>query len=54
MKERGESVSAEAGHPQKALHEVTLSDLGITRLQSHRWQKLADVPKDKFGENPLH
>jgi hypothetical protein len=25
-----------------------LTDLGITRDQSSKWQKLADVPKDDF------
>jgi hypothetical protein len=26
----------------------TLSDLGVSRLQSSRWQKLADVPQEDF------
>lgn len=28
----------------------TLEDLGVTEKQSHRWQKLASVPDDKFEE----
>lgn len=32
---------AAAGRPQKASHDVTLSDLGVTRKQSSRWQQLA-------------
>jgi hypothetical protein len=29
---------------------ATLADLNINRSQSSRWQKLADMPKDKFEE----
>jgi hypothetical protein len=28
--------------------ESTLADLGITRYQSSTWQKLAEIPDDKF------
>jgi hypothetical protein len=27
---------------------LTLEDLGITRIQSHRWQLESEVPGDKF------
>ena len=41
-----------AGRPQKSLHDVrifpTLSDLGITYIQSHRWQLEASIPDDIF------
>ena len=29
------------GRPEKTSQDVTLSDLGITRMQSHRWQREA-------------
>ena len=30
--------------------EATLADMGISKDQSSKWQKLADVPEDKFEE----
>lgn len=35
------------GRPQKASHDVTVSlaDLGVTRMQSHRWQTVARIPR---------
>ena len=32
------------------VNDQTLSDLGIERIQSHRWQKIASIPEDKFEE----
>jgi hypothetical protein len=32
----------------KASNVTTLSDLGITRDQSAKWQKLAEVPQPRF------
>lgn len=29
----------------------TLSDLGISRFQSHRWQKVADIPREFFEDH---
>ena len=30
-------------------HDVTrLADLGIAKMDSHRWQKIASVPEDDF------
>lgn len=39
------------GNPQ-LLHGATigLSDLGIERTASHRWQSLAEIPEDEFNE----
>jgi len=34
------------------LHDVTpLSELGITKMQSHRWQREAELPEDEFEEH---
>jgi N6-adenosine-specific RNA methylase IME4 len=51
----GESLAkmekAAGGRPTKtsnATLQVSLGDLGIQRMQSHRWQTLATVPEDEF------
>jgi len=36
------------GGDQAKLHDVTLSDLGITPIQSHRWQLEAGVLKNHY------
>lgn len=30
--------------------DLTLSDLGIGKMESHRWQLIADVPEEDFEE----
>lgn len=35
---------------KKESHVATLSDLGITNTQSHRWQKLAELEADDFEQ----
>jgi hypothetical protein len=45
----GETVSHEGGRPEKPSHDVTvsprLSDIGISRKQSSRWQTIASLPE---------
>jgi hypothetical protein len=36
------------GNSQTMLGRSTLTDLGVTRDQSSRWQKLADVAQEQF------
>lgn len=36
------------GRPNKTSSDPTLSDLGISRDQSSKWQKLAEIPKEEF------
>jgi hypothetical protein len=38
------------GRPRKMSRLATLSDLGITRDQSSKWQKIAQIPEDVFEE----
>jgi hypothetical protein len=37
------------GNPK--LHDVTLKNLDISQIQSHRWQNIASIPEDKFEEH---
>lgn len=36
------------GRPAKQSHAATISDLGISKTQSSRWQQLAEVPSKQF------
>ena len=40
----GESERKGLGRPEKTSQDVTLSDLGITRVQPHRWQAVGFLP----------
>jgi len=42
----------EEGRPVEVSKGTTLIDMGISRDQSSKWQKIADIPEDKF-ENYL-
>lgn len=53
MKISGERVPGKGGNRKSPSHDATvktkLSDLGITRDQASKWQKLAAVPKERIG-----
>jgi N6-adenosine-specific RNA methylase IME4 len=50
MKASGEREAG--GRPEKRFHgeRVKLADLGVSEIQSHRWQKLAALDEDAFEE----
>jgi hypothetical protein len=53
MKEKGEREAG--GRPEKRSPYATvkLANLGVTKTQSSRWQKLADLPDDKFKQRAV-
>ncbi len=48
MKINGER--AQQGGDRSKSHDTTLLDLGVSRDQSSRWQKLAAVPEEQFEQ----
>jgi len=46
----GENPEIHAGGNQTKLHDVTLEELGITKIQSHRWQSESSIPNDLFEQ----
>jgi N6-adenosine-specific RNA methylase IME4 len=56
MAERGERDAGQGGDRKSRLHgetvidekPMTLADMGISKIQSHRWQALAEQPEDEF------
>jgi hypothetical protein len=48
LKEQAENGQRATGRPEKLSQPATLSELGISRTQSSRWQGLADVPSEEF------
>ena len=47
MKANGERKGPE-GRPSKVSQASTLTDLGLTRDDSSRWQKIAEIPTAQF------
>ena len=50
-KECGKRLAAmgeKRGRPEKRSQHTTISDLGISKDQSSKWQRLAQVPDDEF------
>ena len=41
------------GRPSKALHRERLSDVGVTEIQSHRWQSMASSNNSQGGKVAL-
>jgi site-specific DNA-methyltransferase (adenine-specific) len=37
------------GRPEKRSHRDTFSDLGISKMQSHRWQQIAELGEDELA-----
>jgi hypothetical protein len=48
MEQDGTRASQQNGRPVEASRPATLSDIGLTRDQSSKWQKLAAIPDEKF------
>lgn len=48
MEKTGERAGR--GQPKVMSHDTTLPDLSISRDQSSRWQKLADIPEQEFED----
>lgn len=49
---RGIGPPARQGRPSKTSHDVTfLDDIGVSRMQSSRWQKVAGVPPKVIDEH---
>ena len=46
-----ETVRHEGGDPKTVYHDGTAIPNGISRNQSHRWQKVAEVPEEKLEEH---
>lgn len=50
MLRENEDIDPLKGRPSEVSQRTTLPDLGVTRSQSSRWQKVAAVPEDKFED----
>lgn len=51
MEKNGGGRPPKTGHPRGRLsRSATLAELGITRNESHRWQRLAELTEDQFED----
>lgn len=55
LKETEKNPGGQAEHKAYQSHDVTstpkLSDIGVTRKQSSRWQGIASLPEKEFEEH---
>ena len=49
-----ETVRHEGGDANTLLHDVTAIPEGISRIQSHRFQKAASIPAKEFEKHLTH
>jgi hypothetical protein len=53
MKEQ-DQLSKGGGDQKSKLHDVTLKTIGIEKIESQRWQRIAGIPEERFEEYLLN
>ena len=48
MKEEG--IIKQGGDQKSKAHDVTLKSIGVERVESQRWQRIAGIPEERFEE----